>query len=224
MSWCCEPAGLFDVQLKLPRASVAPGMHTGVAGAQLPQRKHEEEEDGWATRRADFFASSRAGASRRQWSLCGHHRCAAVCSLSHDSVPGAHGPCSRRILHVRVYSASGMQRPVRFRACDRVSVRILCAFRPGQLLVVVANFETLTSFPTLPFKLSLNSTLAAECCVQPRRTIFGIFSDFGLTGCTQMMPPLASSSSVQAHPGRSDHLSEPYNALVSRDTEISTCP
>ena len=139
MSWCCEPAGLFDVQLKLPRASVAPGMHTGVAGAQLPQRKHEEEEDGWATRRADFFASSRAGASRRQWSLCGHHRCAAVCSLSHDSVPGAHGPCSRRILHVRVYSASGMQRPVRFRACDRVSVRILCAFRPGQLLVVVAT-------------------------------------------------------------------------------------
>ena len=114
-------------------------MHTGVAGAQLPQRKHEEEEDGWATRRADFFASSRAGASRRQWSLCGHHRCAAVCSLSHDSVPGAHGPCSRRILHVRVYSASGMQRPVRFRACDRVSVRILCAFWPGQLLVVVAT-------------------------------------------------------------------------------------
>ena len=57
MSWCCEPAGLFDVQLKLPRASVAPGMHTGVAGVQLPQRKHEEEEDGWATRRADFFAT-----------------------------------------------------------------------------------------------------------------------------------------------------------------------
>ena len=71
MSWCCEPAGLFDVQLKLPRASVAPGMHTGVAGAQLPQRKHEEEEDGWATRRADFFASSRAGASRRHGRFVG---------------------------------------------------------------------------------------------------------------------------------------------------------